>query len=265
LFTSSINLHSADVNLSYGINATDAVKLTRRFVGADTSFIRGDWIFEKPFGGDTINVSVYMNDTVIVNGNNVTVNFNGLCVGDVNGSNIPGTGAKGASKVSLDCDKTIELNSDEYFELPLKVTSDINIGAISLIIKYPKELVTDVSCQLAVVNSQFSVNSEAGNLFYKISGNELRIGWFETESTLNLKNNDPVIIIKGKTTRNFKPGDRIKFEIADNSLCELADENGEPLDNIYLKSFSIIHKNSLPISLSDSNINNDMFILPKSF
>ena len=33
LFTSSIRLHAADVNLSLGINSTDAVKITRRFVG----------------------------------------------------------------------------------------------------------------------------------------------------------------------------------------------------------------------------------------
>ena len=56
--------------------------------------LRGDWVFEKPVGGDTVNVSVYMNDTVIVNGNNVTQNFKALCVGDVNGSNYPLPGAK---------------------------------------------------------------------------------------------------------------------------------------------------------------------------
>ena len=83
LFTSSIKLHSADVNLSYGINVTDAVQITRRFVGSIASFNRGDWLFEKPFGGDTINVSTYLNDTVIVNGTNVNQNFKGRCVGDV--------------------------------------------------------------------------------------------------------------------------------------------------------------------------------------
>ena len=89
LFTSSITLHAADVNLSMGINTTDAVKITRRFVGSDTSFTRGDWVFEKPYGGDTLNVSVGLNDTIFVNGNNVTQNYLGLCVGDVNGSNFP--------------------------------------------------------------------------------------------------------------------------------------------------------------------------------
>ena len=41
LFTSSIQLHAADVNLSYSINSTDAVKILRRFAGIDTTFDRG--------------------------------------------------------------------------------------------------------------------------------------------------------------------------------------------------------------------------------
>jgi hypothetical protein len=82
--TSSILLHAADVNLSLGINSTDAIKITRRFVGSDTSFTSSDWVFEKPFGGDTINVSTNLNNGIMVNGANVSQNFKGRCVGDVN-------------------------------------------------------------------------------------------------------------------------------------------------------------------------------------
>ena len=141
LLTSSIRLHSADVNKSYGINTTDAVKITRRFVGSDTSFTRGDWVFEKPFGGDTINVSVYFNDTVIVNGNNITQNFKGLCEGDVNASNSPlqGTKSLSAPKIRLNHTDINKLNSNESFALPIIATSDINISAISLILKFPKD------------------------------------------------------------------------------------------------------------------------------
>jgi len=46
-----------------------------------------------PFGGDTLDVSTTLNDTIIVNGSNLIQNFKGICAGDVNGSNIPNTGA----------------------------------------------------------------------------------------------------------------------------------------------------------------------------
>ena len=88
-FTTSLRLHAADVNMSGSINTTDAVKITRRFVGSDTSFTRGDWDFENPVGGDTLNVSTYMNDTIVVNGQAVTLSLKGICIGDVNGSYAP--------------------------------------------------------------------------------------------------------------------------------------------------------------------------------
>ena len=56
-FRSSLRLHAADVDMSYIIDATDQLKIRRRFAGTDNSFARGNWVFEKPTGGDTINVS----------------------------------------------------------------------------------------------------------------------------------------------------------------------------------------------------------------
>ena len=80
IMTEPVKLQAADVNLSNSINATDAIKIKRRFSGMDSYFDRGDWTIAKPTTGG---------DTIIVNGANVTQNFYILCVGDVNGSNIP--------------------------------------------------------------------------------------------------------------------------------------------------------------------------------
>ena len=80
IITEPVKLQAADVNLSNSVNATDAVKIKRRFSGLDNYFDRGDWTIAQPtIGGDTI----------IVNGANVIQDFYMLCVGDVNGSNIP--------------------------------------------------------------------------------------------------------------------------------------------------------------------------------
>jgi uncharacterized protein (TIGR02145 family) len=79
LLTVPVRLTAADVNNSGSINGTDALKIKRRFVGLDSTFNRGDWVFEKVSGGNAITVA----------GADVTQDFYGLCVGDVNGSNTP--------------------------------------------------------------------------------------------------------------------------------------------------------------------------------
>jgi len=256
-------MHAADVNMSFNINTTDAVKITRRFVGSDTSFIRGDWVFEKPFGGDTLNVSIYLNDTVIVNGSNITQNFDALCVGDMNASYLPPL--KSSSKIEIEYfyfHDLKKLNSNVSFELPIFSTKDLNVRAISMILKFPKNLVEIDNVQLSMKNEKLIMNNKDDNLVYNVMGDELRIGWFANVETLCITSNTPVIIINCKTTSNFKSGDIIKFSVANNSLCEFADEFGEPIDNVVLKTYSIEYSNNQNIGNAESILNNDLFIFP---
>ena len=184
LLTTSLRLHAADVNLTNSINTTDAVKITRRFVGSDTIFTRGDWLFEKPFGGDTINVSAGMNDTIAVLSTSAIQDIMGLCVGDVNGSNYPAQGAKKNPKVILNYYDMTTIEGAQYLRIPLNITSDINIGAVSLILKYPKDL-------LRIINVKFAGKSdEDERLIYNIKGDEIRMGWFENDLPCNLKTDD---------------------------------------------------------------------------
>ncbi len=80
IMTEPVKLQAADVNLSNSINGTDAVKIKRRVAALENYFDRGDWTIAKLSTGG---------DTIIVNGAAVIQDFNVLCVGDVNGSNIP--------------------------------------------------------------------------------------------------------------------------------------------------------------------------------
>lgn len=74
---SGLRLRAADVNLSGYVNSVDALKTTLRFTGLITSFAAGDWVITR--------------DTVIVSpGVTLAKNLKALCVGDVNGSGIPG-------------------------------------------------------------------------------------------------------------------------------------------------------------------------------
>ncbi|MEI6577109.1 MAG: kelch repeat-containing protein [Bacteroidota bacterium] len=71
-----IRLKAGDVNLSVTVNAVDALLCSKRFVNLISSFAAGDWIFEDP-------------EVVVTGGPVQTLNFKGLCVGDVNGSYTP--------------------------------------------------------------------------------------------------------------------------------------------------------------------------------
>jgi hypothetical protein len=70
-----LNLAAADVSHNGCVNALDALLGEERFVGIINSFPSGDWIFESP-------------SVEVVNGP-VTLDIQGLCFGDVNGSFTP--------------------------------------------------------------------------------------------------------------------------------------------------------------------------------
>jgi len=259
-FTTSLRMHAADVNLSYGINVTDAVKITRRFVGTDTIFTRPDWIFEKPLGGDTLNVSVGMNDTIVVNGANIVQDIKGVAAGDVNGSYLPPAGAflpvgaKQQPKVELNYSEVKRLNSGQYFELPINVTNNMRLGAISLILNYPKGM-------MEILDVKLKVNNELQDLYYNIVGNELRIGWFETKGSISLQNNEALLVLSIRTLNTFKAGDNIRMKVSNSSLCELADEDGDPIENVILNTYSIEHVNTMNIS-GASELENDIIVYP---
>jgi len=74
-FLEGIFLASGDVNGSGGLTASDVLLVKKRIASFINSFPAGDWLFnDYPF---------------TVNGSNVTLDFNGLCFGDANGSYIP--------------------------------------------------------------------------------------------------------------------------------------------------------------------------------
>jgi len=66
---------SGDVNGSGSLTAGDVLLIKKRIATTISSFSVGDWLFN--------------NDTLSINGSNVTYNFNGLVYGDANGSYIP--------------------------------------------------------------------------------------------------------------------------------------------------------------------------------
>ena len=226
ILTEPVRLLAADVNNSNSINGTDAVKVKRRFAGLDTTFARGNWTFAKPDGGDTI----------IVNGAAVTQNFYGLCVGDVNGSNIPSTGKLFSQRVELSAAGIIEVKPGQVFELPVKAGNDINISAISLVVPYPQDLIEIQDVQIS-----------QGEPAFNILPGQVRIAWSELKA-MSLKEGETLLTLKIRAKETFTADQSI--DLHPNLESELADDMG--------KAIPLAELTSLTIKLNWLNDNNEL-------
>jgi len=74
-FTDLLYEKAADMNGDKIINPIDALIIIKFYLGKLSKFNVPYWISEKP--------------VVIINNNNATINIKTICVGDVNGSDIP--------------------------------------------------------------------------------------------------------------------------------------------------------------------------------
>jgi len=200
---------SADVNNTQNINATDAVKVQLRCVGIDSTFERGDWTFEKHGGGDT----------VVIAGANRLVNFYGLCVGDVNGSNIPGSGAKSTENPELQVDNVIKAGSETELFLPVSVTSDCELGAVTLELAYPEDLIEIVGVSLSQINPYFTARAAT----FKAVWSDL--------NPVKAFADQPFAFIKVRTKEKFMTGSIVQFRIA-GKMTELSDPRGEPISDV---------------------------------
>jgi len=205
LLTEPVKLLAADVNLSNSINGTDALKVKRRFAGLDTSFTRGNWTFAKQtIGGDT----------VIVAGADVTANFYGLCVGDVNGSNIPSPGKSILSMANLVSNGVVKAGLNQEFDLPVSILQELQTSAISLVFTYPADYLTLVNLSMA---------DKA--LTYHVQGDQIRVAWSEIEP-VTLNRDEVFLTMRFRLNKAIEDGQSLSLSLGNES--ELADTWGEP-------------------------------------
>lgn len=160
---------AADVNASGYVNAVDALMCSRRFTGLDTSFASGDWLFENPTFY-TIGIGTG------------TVNFKGICFGDVDASFIPGK----QSLASVELLETGSLKAgSNRMAIPVLLGKAGEIGAASLVLHVP--------AGFRVENVRMAAGDQ-GNLVFNLRGDELRIAWFSMDP-LRLKAGDPLLFI----------------------------------------------------------------------
>jgi hypothetical protein len=222
---SAIQKLAADVNASGSINNTDALLIVRRFAGLDGSFAAGNWAFTSP--------------TVVVAGTSIAQNIQALVTGDVNGSDSTSLAGipKTEQSVNLISDGSAKTSINQAFSVPVKVGSAMKLGAVSLRLTYPSDLVTFVG----VSGSKFVANDNKGTI---------TLAWADMtggKETLNLKAEDVLVALNFKPTENFKAGSQFSVSL-DGSASELAQVDGTVLHNAVIKVASL--EAAVPTSFS---------------
>jgi len=163
-------LQAADTDGSGVVNSADALMIQKRFVSMIDSFPVDDWLFEK-------NVVTISSSTA------TTADFSGLCSGDPNASYIPQI----AKEQSLQLERSgrIDVNEKEPISLPVMSDSDMNIGALSLVLRYDRQC-----CDVEEVVSCLSEN----NFIYNILDDEVRISWYNHPS-VNISRGDTLFLV----------------------------------------------------------------------
>ncbi len=162
---------AADVNGDNAINSIDALMVVKRFVMQILSFPVGDWACEA----NPINV----NTTMVVN------NFKVLCYGDVTGSYNPPS-VKHEPSVSLTVADNLEVSSGTEFEVPIKADGTLSVGAISLVIHFPANLMEIKGVEM----------NNSDNLVYNVLNGEVRISWYNTNPEVFTNNTILTLKIK---------------------------------------------------------------------
>ena len=191
-----MNLAAADVNASNTINGTDALFVMKRYAGMISSFPSGNYLHHS--------------DTVYTNGNQITNNLKMICYGDVNASYEPAK--KSSGSLGLINEGNLILSSNTEFDLPVKIKTGMNLGAISLGFYYPQNYIEVLGIEMNSNTSNNGVWHAENGLF--------RMGWCDL-SALNLQDNDVFVTLKLKTKDISMLNTDITLSLYEE--CELAD------------------------------------------
>ena len=233
------------------INATDASRVQRYFVYG-TPFDKDPWSYWKK--GDKVlsnsnPIPIPTSFLVTVTTSNI-VNFDlyGMCTGDFNGSFVPGTVKSASTTIQLLSENVKKIGAGQEFELGLRTSSRMEVGAVSLILDLPSDLVevSDVSLIGSNDKPDFAIN-----------GNALTIGWNSTTPVSTEVATD-LVVLKLKTTANFTEGKTIRLSLASDPLNELADGSSTVIQDVILNTDIIANS---PVGMTDQSGNNALTLI----
>jgi hypothetical protein len=218
-----VRVAGADVNGSHYVNTADALITQKRFVGLQSSFVVGDWVFEHP--------------TVVVTGSgNIVKDFKGLCYGDVDGSYIPPY-VKREPTLFLENAGVQTIDNQQVVEVPVKLTQPMNSAAVSLILNFPQN-------ELEILGVEAAYDNQT--LVYNVAGGELRISWYSLDPKM-LNKDDALFILKLKLKNTSDPSVvDLNFDL--NPESSIANFNAQVMVNKTI-SVPFLVKNSQGFSL----------------
>ncbi len=203
---------AADVNASGSISGADALRIKLRTVGSTNFYPAGDWKFDSP------NVSVVDDE--------VSLDIYGLCVGDVNGSFVPTTGAKTAETfIPTIADNTISVQKGQSFNYNIKSDGIASLGAMTLVMNYNEN-------QFEIEN----ITSQLEDLTYEVKNGKVTLAWFNTNGVSNIEN---LVSLQLKAKQSFDSETEV-FTVSNST--EFADNNATVLNNVNLKLSKVITK-----------------------
>jgi hypothetical protein len=224
---------------TFFLNSSDAQLIRAHFVYG-TAFAKGEpWTFWK--AGQTISYNSIPTESypavTMAPGTNTSANIYGLCTGDFNRSFSAQT-KQGNARPEVVYDGFIYAGQNMEINMPVRLVYGEEISAISLILDYPSEFLEITGIQMT---------EAVDGLEWTVTGNELRIGWFNS-NPVNLQDNDALLMLNMKTTDAFIPGNIARLSLADDPLNEIADENYTTIGNVQLSLMTIESSVGLPES-----------------
>ena len=221
---------AGDVNDNLLINSTDAQAIQNYFVLGGS--------FTKPWeywsAGSTITSNYIPYSTagdhpaaieVVVSGGDVIHDLYAQATGDFNGSFTPDELKSASRSLLLTQERNLNVDKNQEFELPLRAGFAMEVGAVSMILDMPEDVVQVTDVQIA--GSEVPVT-------WAMKGSELRIGW-NSLNPVYVGENDALVVLKLQTSANFTEGELMDFDLVYNPLNELADGNFEVIKNAKLK------------------------------
>ena len=198
---------AADVNVSSVVNATDGLQILNRFTNPNHPLVIPNWIFT-----DT---------NVVLTSDSIQVHLRALTAGDANGSYVPQAGARQSAGVNLSVGG---LPSDEMNIWPIRATTDLELGAVSL------ELQLDDQLSLREVRIPYAP-AGSSPVVYARQGGALRLGWV-TEVPMRVKAGEDLVHLVFDDQVHTIPAD-LSSPVALEE-CELADGLGVPIPDARL-------------------------------
>jgi hypothetical protein len=158
-----------------------------------------------------------------------------MCTGDFNGSLVPTSLKSAHSSLTLANKDQLNAVSGQEFELPIRAASAMQVGAVSMILDIPSNL---VSIQ------NIKVNGSTDPVTWAVNGNELRIGWYSS-TPVNVAENGNLLTLKLKTSNSFTVGSAMELALQFNPLNELADGNFEVIKGANLLVAQVTNGNGI--------------------